>query len=177
MREVLLPRAHLHRHNMPRHLRRKRDLARRSKRRVLRHKQRSAAGHAPYRAHQPAPARHLRVRVHLQARGHPRELARLRDHTLIRLEQQLQHRHRRPNNSALHRSISLAIDGIATPWRLKLQARNQPHTWDLRPSFAESSAPTSPPHSAARAHPACDTETQHVQASPPQNLRRSPGGR
>src|SRR6185437_4291678 len=91
--------------NMPGNLGCESDLAGITLRRVLGHEEAAPAHYTFERAEESAAAHHLGMRGHADGLGHPAKLAGLRDHTLTRLQQHIQHRHGRSNDSALHRLI------------------------------------------------------------------------
>ena len=74
---------------------------------VLGHEDAGAGSGALEDAEETAASAHLRVRGHLDRRGHPRELAALRKHALIGIEIDFENRHGGAENAGLHRECLL----------------------------------------------------------------------
>src|SRR5271170_766142 len=99
---VLISRVHVNGDDVAGHARREGDLAGPTDGAVLGHEQRATTCDALDGSEESAATRMLRMRRHLNRRGHPGEFARLRDDRVVGPESELKYGHRCAENAILH---------------------------------------------------------------------------
>ena len=118
---VSVARRDLQREDLPGKLGREREQARPADRCVLGHEQRAAGDRSAERAEEAALlAARRRGRLHLDGHRHPRQLAGLCEHLLVRLHVHLEDGHHRADDLRIHRpnppkAMSRRVNGLRTP--------------------------------------------------------------
>jgi hypothetical protein len=105
MHQIAAPRLHLHRHDLSRHLCRKRHCTLSASRGEFGHEQPTARDRPRDRPPQPARAGSRRGRAHLHIGGHPRQFARRGDNYVAGLQPNLEHRHGGSGDAGLHGGV------------------------------------------------------------------------